>query len=87
MGLEIVQLSKTYGRGVGALDGVSLEADSGVLAVLGPSGAGKSTLAAIVATLLIPTAGTVRIAYGSAGGMVLAAGPLSVRPAVALASL
>src|SRR5204863_173524 len=54
MGLQTVQLSKSYRGGVRALEGVDLEVESGVLAVLGPEGAGKSTLAAIVATLERP---------------------------------
>lgn len=61
MGLEIVQLWKTYRGGTAALQDVRLSADSGVLAVLGPAGAGKSTLGAIVATLESPSRGMVRV--------------------------
>lgn len=45
------------------LSDVSLSVRSGqAVAIVGPSGSGKSTLAAVVATLLRPHAGTVRIA-------------------------
>ena len=44
-----------------ALDGVSLEVDSGVCALLGPNGAGKSTLLKILTGLLAPDSGEVEI--------------------------
>ena len=45
-----------------ALDGVGLELAAGeTLVVLGPNGAGKTTLLRILATLLRPTAGEVRV--------------------------
>jgi ABC-2 type transport system ATP-binding protein len=58
--LEIEDVTKQYGRGVRALDGVSLSLSPGVLGLLGPNGAGKSTLMRIVATISRPTAGRVR---------------------------
>lgn len=61
MGVEAVQLTKIYDGKVTALDGISLQAESGVLGLLGPNGSGKSTLMSIMATLLEPTHGTIRI--------------------------
>jgi ABC-type multidrug transport system ATPase subunit len=46
---------------VKALDNVNLQAESGVLGLLGPNGSGKSTLMSIMATLLDPTQGTIRV--------------------------
>lgn len=41
------------------LQGISFEANEGVLGILGPNGAGKSTLMSIISTLRTPSAGTV----------------------------
>ena len=64
--IEVEQLSKVYQPGVGpevrALDQVSFSAAPGeVFGLLGPNGAGKTTLLRIVATMLRPSAGTVRV--------------------------
>jgi len=46
-----------------AVDGMDLEAPPGeVTALVGPNGAGKTTLLLVLATLLVPDAGTVRVA-------------------------
>jgi ABC-2 type transport system ATP-binding protein len=59
--LEIRDVHKQYG-GTPALKGVSLDIAEGELfGLLGPNGAGKTTLLSIVAGLLQPTAGEVRI--------------------------
>lgn len=44
-----------------ALRGVDLRLDGGVTGLLGPNGAGKTTLMRILATVLAPDAGTVRL--------------------------
>src|SRR5205085_11022920 len=46
-----------------AVDGLDLEAPPGeVAALVGPNGAGKTTLLLVLATLLVPDEGTVRVA-------------------------
>jgi heme exporter protein A len=59
--IELEGLERRYGERV-ALAGVSLTLERGAtLTVLGPNGAGKSTLLRVLATLLRPHAGTVRV--------------------------
>jgi heme exporter protein A len=59
--LRVAAVSKRYGR-QRALSDVSLELVPGrVAAVVGPNGAGKSTLLGILATLLRPTSGEIRL--------------------------
>ncbi|MFB9067635.1 ABC transporter ATP-binding protein [Pseudofulvimonas gallinarii] len=60
--LSIRDLRKTYGNGVEALRGVSLDVAAGdFFALLGPNGAGKSTLIGIVSSLVNATAGEVDV--------------------------
>ena len=66
--LELEGLTRHYGERT-ALGGVSLTLQAGqTLVVLGPNGAGKTTLLRILATLLRPHAGTVRVLGGSLPG-------------------
>jgi heme ABC exporter ATP-binding subunit CcmA len=59
--VELAGVSRSYGERV-ALDDVTLRVATGeTLVVFGPNGAGKSTLLRILATLLRPHAGTVRV--------------------------
>jgi len=61
MGISIDQVSKHYGS-FRAVDGVSLEIESGSLvALLGPSGSGKSTLLRIIAGLEVPDSGSISL--------------------------
>ena len=74
MNLSIANLSKTYANGVRALNNVSLDIPSGMFGLLGPNGAGKSTLMRCLATLQMPTSGTVRF-----GAIDVLADPQSLR--------
>ncbi len=60
--LEARGLEKVYAGGTRALNGVSLDVERGtVYGLLGPNGAGKTTFVKIVATQLLPTAGSATI--------------------------
>jgi ABC-2 type transport system ATP-binding protein len=75
------ELVKTFGRDVRALDGVSLEVQTGtVLGLLGPNGAGKTTTVDVLTTLLIPDSGRAQVA-----GIDVLRDPESVRRSIGLA--
>ena len=60
--LSVHNLRKVYGNGVEALKGIDLDVAQGdFFALLGPNGAGKSTAIGIISSLVIKTAGQVRI--------------------------
>ncbi|MBW3617707.1 MAG: ABC transporter ATP-binding protein [Proteobacteria bacterium] len=60
--LELDGLSKTYGGGVAAVQGVSLSVGAGeVYGFLGPNGAGKSTTIRMLLGLIAPTGGAARL--------------------------
>ena len=78
--LEATGLVKRFGK-TPALDGLNLTMQPGqVMALLGPNGAGKTTFVNLVATLLHPDAGTLRV-----DGIDVARQPAAVRRLVALA--
>ena len=58
--LTIQNLTHIYPNGTRALDAVSLDIPKGMFGLLGPNGAGKSSLMRCIATLQIPTSGTLR---------------------------
>src|SRR4051794_38228537 len=60
MRIVISQLTKSF-RGVRALDDLSLTIDTGMFGLLGANGAGKTTLMRVLAGLLRPTTGRVRV--------------------------
>ena len=59
--LSIVHLSHVYPNGTRALDDVTLTVPRGMFGLLGPNGAGKSTLMRAIATLQIPTSGSITL--------------------------
>jgi ABC-2 type transport system ATP-binding protein len=75
--IEVHHLRKEY-EGTVALDNLQLEIPAGeVFGLIGPNGAGKTTLIRILATLLEPTFGQVRIA-----GIDILKEPLRVHPLI-----
>ena len=54
-------LNKVYHGGVYALNNVDLTISPGMFGLLGPNGAGKTTLIRILAGIVRPTSGTIRI--------------------------
>lgn len=59
--IEISALKKTYGNSVYALNGIDLNVQSGMFGLLGPNGAGKTTLMRILAGIVNPSSGSVKI--------------------------
>jgi ABC-2 type transport system ATP-binding protein len=58
--VEIADVHKRFGRTT-ALDGVGFDAPTGITGLLGPNGAGKTTLLRMLATVLAPDAGSLRL--------------------------
>ena len=58
--VEVVGVHKRFGR-VRALSGVTVRATPGIVGLLGPNGAGKTTLLRMLATVLAPDAGRLRL--------------------------
>jgi ABC-2 type transport system ATP-binding protein len=60
MNVEITDLSRRFGR-TQAVSGVNLRTGPGVFGLLGPNGAGKTSLLRIMATVIPPTSGRLRL--------------------------
>ena len=59
-GIDVSDLVKQFGRNR-AVDSVDLTAERGVTGLLGPNGAGKTTLLRMLATVLAPDSGGLRL--------------------------
>jgi ABC-type multidrug transport system ATPase subunit len=59
--IEITGLTKTYPGNVPALRGLDLKIGAGMFGLVGPNGAGKTSLMRILAGLVRPTSGSVRV--------------------------
>ena len=60
MNVEITDLTRRFGR-TQAVAGVTLAAGPGVFGLLGPNGAGKTSLLRMLATVIPPTSGRLRL--------------------------
>ena len=60
MNVEISGVTRRFGRNL-AVAGVDVETGPGVFGLLGPNGAGKTTLLRMMATVITPSAGTLRL--------------------------
>jgi len=60
MNVEITDLTRRFGRHQ-AVAGVNMQAGPGVFGLLGPNGAGKTTLLRMMATVIPPTTGRLRL--------------------------
>ncbi|GHO76805.1 multidrug ABC transporter ATP-binding protein [Ktedonobacter sp. SOSP1-85] len=61
MRIEVRHLTKVYGGGIHALEDLNLTIPGGMFGLLGPNGAGKTTLMRILAGVLSPSEGSIRV--------------------------
>lgn len=60
--LECIDLTKSYKRDIVVLDRLNIRVPAGkIVGLLGPNGCGKSTLIKLIAGLLVPDSGTIRV--------------------------
>jgi ABC-type multidrug transport system ATPase subunit len=67
MNVEIDDVTRRFGR-IQAVAGVTLETGPGVFGLLGPNGAGKTTLLRMMATVIPPSSGRMRLLGRDPGG-------------------
>ena len=67
MNVEISDVTRRFGR-TQAVAGVTLETGPGVFGLLGPNGAGKTTLLRMMATVIPPSSGRIRLLGRDPGG-------------------
>ncbi len=67
MNVEITDLTRRFGR-TQAVAGVNLQTGRGVFGLLGPNGAGKTSLLRMMATVIPPTSGSLRLLDRDPGG-------------------
>jgi ABC-2 type transport system ATP-binding protein len=60
MNVEITDLTRRFGR-TQAVAGVTMETGAGVFGLLGPNGAGKTSLLRMMATVIPPSSGRIRL--------------------------
>jgi ABC-2 type transport system ATP-binding protein len=58
--IQVIGIEKSFLR-TRALDGVTFDASAGITGLLGPNGAGKTTLLRMMATVLAPDSGSLRL--------------------------